>query len=217
MRILTATVGPLAAASANSIAASQNGTANTKLTLTASPVVLDKPRRVGITSAGNDSGIFFTIVGTDWNGNNATEQLTGANAGTAQSFYDYATVISIAPSAATALAVTAGTTAVASTRPLFLDEYANGQVAIEVDVSGTVNATVQQSLNDPNAYGSNLAPNPLGYTSVNWVNAPDTALQGLTATVQSNYAFAPKIVRLTLNSGSGSAKISLQQAGVVPL
>ena len=40
-------------------------------------------RIVTILSAGDDSGISFTVTGTDVNGDSQTESITGANAGTA--------------------------------------------------------------------------------------------------------------------------------------
>lgn len=43
----------------------------------------DSGRIVTILSAGDDSGISFTVTGTDVNGDSQTESITGANAGTA--------------------------------------------------------------------------------------------------------------------------------------
>jgi hypothetical protein len=210
MRIISATIGPLAAASANAIVTSASGTAGTALTLTTSPYVLDFPRRIIITSAGDDSAHTFTIVGTDWNGYPVTEVLKGAN-GIAQSAYDYATIVSVTPVQNTTSTVTVGTNGVASTRPIFLDEWAFGPTAIQVNVSGTANATVRQSLDDPNS---------VGFANVNWVNHPDTNLVNLTSTVQGNYAYLPKIVQLLLNSGAtgtSSVTIRVSQSAAVPL
>ena len=213
MRIISATVGPLAAASVNAIVTSASGTAGTKLTLTTSPYVLDFPRRIIITSAGDDSSHTFTIVGTDWNGFPVTETLTGATAGNAaQSVYDYATIVSITPVQNTTGAVQVGTNGVASTRPIFLDEWAFGPTAIQVNVSGTANATVRQSLDDPNASA--------GYTGVIWVNHPDSTLVNLTGTVQGNYAYLPKVVQLLVNSGAtgtSSVTIRVSQSASSPL
>jgi hypothetical protein len=205
MRIIRVTVGPLAAANAAIIAASQSGSANTPLTLTAAPYVLDFARRIGITSAGDDHNISFAISGLDWNGQPQTETLAGTNASVAQSLFDYTKILSITPSAATASTVAAGTTTVASSRPINLDEYGNPQVSLQVTVSGTVNATVQQSLDSTASSG--------GYTTVTWVNHPDTALVNLTSTVQSNYAYLPKLVRIVLNGGTGSVVLSVNQSG----
>ena len=63
---------------------------------------------VTILSAGDDSGITFTIVGTDANGDALTEVVTGANAGTASSSGYFNTVDSITTSASSAGNVSAG-------------------------------------------------------------------------------------------------------------
>jgi len=100
---------------------------------------LDTARRVLITSAGNDSGITFTIAGTDVNGLPISEVVTGPNATTAQSALDYATVTSIKPSAAVATTVIVGTNGVAS-RMVRMDDYASlSEAAVACVVSGTVN------------------------------------------------------------------------------
>ena len=207
MRILTETVGPLAAANPAIIAASQAGTANTALTLTASPYTLDASRRVIVTSAGNDLGIYFTIVGLNGSRMPVTEKLTGASGGAAQSAYDYSVITSVTPSGNTAGNVTVGTNGVASTRPINFDSWGFAPTAIQVDVTGTVNATVQQTLNDCNG--------PAGFAAVNWVNHPDANLVGLSTTVQGNYAYAPRWARVLLNSGTGSVTLTLSQAGPI--
>jgi len=58
-------------------------------------VTLSNARKLTITSGGNDSGISFTIVGTDINGATQTESLTGANAGVATSSKFFLTIASI--------------------------------------------------------------------------------------------------------------------------
>src|SRR6266567_8354490 len=45
--------------------------------------VLDVPRRVTITSAGNASGITFTVVGSDLYGRQVTQTVAGGNVGAA--------------------------------------------------------------------------------------------------------------------------------------
>jgi len=211
MRIISATVGPLPAAAANSIVTAAGGTAGTPLTLTTTPYVQSFPGRIIITSTQTETGITFKVVGTDWNGSSASETISGVSATPVQSVYDYATIISITPSSNTSGNITVGTNGVASTRPIFLDEWAFAPTAIQVDVSGTANATVQQSLDDPNASA--------GYTAVHWVNHPDSNLVSLTSTVQGNYAYLPKVVRLLVNSGATGtdyAKILVSQSGAVP-
>ncbi len=107
-------------------------------------------RRVGITSAGNDSGITWTITGTNRYGVVHNETLAGANAGTANSVKDYATVTSIAGSAASASTVTAGTNTVASTEWRVFDIYREFfSVGLGFTATGTINATVEITFDDP--------------------------------------------------------------------
>src|SRR5512135_871782 len=111
----------LAPANATLIAAVQSPGA-AALTLTAPVVTVDAStanntaigRRVIITSGGNDTGITFTITGTNSTGSTIVEVLVGANAGAAQTNQDFATVRSIVPSAAVAGTVSSGTNGVAS-------------------------------------------------------------------------------------------------------
>ena len=56
----------------------------------------DSGRVVTILSAGDDSGISFTVTGTDVNGDAQTESITGANAGTATGSKYFKTVTQIA-------------------------------------------------------------------------------------------------------------------------
>ena len=55
----------------------------------------DAGRVVTILSAGDDSGISFTVAGTDVSGDSQTESITGANAGTATGSKYFLTVTSI--------------------------------------------------------------------------------------------------------------------------
>jgi len=209
MRPVTLTVGALTTADADGICQSQTPGAAGNLTIngalaSSGSVTLDKPRRVLVTTAANESAKTLTVYGTNWYGQSITETITGPNATTGYTTYDFATVTRVAVSAAFTGAVTVGTNGIASSPPVFLDSYGLGPTAIQVTASGTVNFTVQQSLDDPNS---------VGYTSTTWVNHPDTAVAAATATAQSNYAYAPRVVRLLLNSGSGSATMTLVQTG----
>ena len=58
-------------------------------------VTLSHGRLITILSAGDDSAISFTVVGTDVNGDSQTETVTGANAGTATSSKYFKTIASI--------------------------------------------------------------------------------------------------------------------------
>lgn len=171
---------------------------------------LDKARQLLFTDAGNDSGITATITGTDINGTLISETLTLANASTVTSVLDYASVISIKTSGAVATTIQVGTNGVAHSAWVRFDEYSGmGPTSIQVDGTGTINWTVQQSVNDPLSFGS-----PYTISTMNWVQHPDTNLQGsaITTGVQGNYAYPPIYARLQLNSGTGTARATFTQS-----
>lgn len=198
----------LVAAAATGIALSQSGTAATPLTIngslaTGGVATFDVPRRVGITSAGNDSGITFTIVGTDYYGRTQTEVLKGANTTVAQTTHDFATVTSITPSGNTASTVTSGTTSVGSTQPMVIDSFANPtNISLAGIVTGTVNYTVEECYDD-------LAPD----WNVN-ANTPTwfaTSITGASTNTTGTLTSPANLVRLTINSGTGAALVRVLQ------
>jgi hypothetical protein len=168
--------------------------------------VLPTPQRVLITTA--DSTTVFTIVGADKNGNLLTENLT-SNGTSVQSTLDYATITAINVNQTTTAAITVGTNGVGSTSWVRLDEWANTQCSIQIDVVGTVNYSVQSSMDDPNS-----ATNPVTPSAMVWISSNDTNVVGATSSLQTNYLFAPTWVRCLLNSGSGSISMTVAQANV---
>ena len=72
-----------------------------------------------------------------------------------------------------------------------LDEWAPGQVGVQLTASGTVNYTLQQSMDDPNS-----PTNPVAQASMTWVNCADTSAVGASSTVQTNYQLQKKIATL---------------------
>lgn len=220
MRSITVTVGPLAAASANNVAQSQTPVAG-PLTLNGASVVngtavLDMPRRILITTAANESANVFTITGTNASGNPISETIAGPNIETAQSVLDYATVSRITVSANASGAVTVGTSGVASSAWVALDEWALPETAIQIVVSGTVNYSVQSTLDNPN--GTMLASGTftgMPPALINWFNSSDAGVVNATASAQSNFAYVPRLARVILNSGTGSVVATFSQAGSV--
>jgi hypothetical protein len=77
-------------------------------------------------------------------------------------------------------------------------------VALGVLVSGTVNYTVQYTFDDVFA----KAYDP---TSGNWVDHPSLTAQ--TATKDSNIAYPVRGIRIKVNSGTGSVRLTAIQAG----
>jgi hypothetical protein len=169
---------------------------------------LATPQRVLITTS--DTTTVFTINGTSPTGALQSETLTNTGS-SVQSVLDYSTVTSITTNQGTTAAITVGTNGVGSTPWVRLDEWANTQVTIQVNVTGTVNWTLQSSLDDPNsAFGTAILPD-----AMSWVNTNDSAAVGATGDVQTNFLFSPTYARVLLNSGSGSVTATFIQADVV--
>lgn len=216
MQPISVTVGPLASASANNIALSQTTAGAANLTLNGSTVsggvaTLDKPRQVIVTSGGNDLGITFTITGTTFAGQTVSETITGASGGASATNTDFLTITQIRASGATSVSgVTVGTNGVAGSRWIRMDSWANSQSVIQIDVSGTVNYSLQVTMDDPND-----PVNPVSVANVKWLNSNDTNVVSASAAKFSNFDWTPTWVRLLLNSGTGTATVRLAQFNVV--
>ena len=174
---------------------------------------LDNPRRVLITAAANESAKTFTITGIGANGNVVSEIITGPNTTTAQSVLDYKTVTSITISAAAAGAITGiGTSGVGGSRWVSFDAFAPSMISIQCNATGTIDYTLQTTLNDPNDPTTPITP-----VNVAWVNSSDTAVVNATATKQSNFMFAPIYARILINSGTGSVAATFLQSSNGPI
>lgn len=216
----------LAAGVVGAIAASQTpgGAGNLVIngTLASGGVAtLPVQQQIGITSAGVDNTFTLTVTGTDANGAIVTETLTGPNATTVKTVNSYLTITRIAVSGAAAAALTVDTVQAGQDQPVILDRYQNPLMAsVSVEVSGTVNYTVQYTNDDL----FNTAPN-----AVVWVNSANTTLVAATtnnqgvvgldtqvtaATVGSLIASFATAVRLVTNSGGGTATMIVNQAGL---
>ncbi len=173
---------------------------------------LDVARQVLFTPTGNDSSINYLLAGTDWAGTAISETITGANnPATAVSVLNYKTITSIATSGAVGTAITVGTNTVAYSQWAPYDSYAaNAQVAMQFTQSGTVNYTLQHTLDDCTTLN-----NPAIYGRpdlMTWVNSTDPAVVGATTTQTSALAAAPAFSRVLLNSGTGTVTGNFRQA-----
>lgn len=157
--------------------------------------------QIGILSAGNDAGITFTIVGTDQNGVAVSEDVTGSAGapGTAESAKYFKTVSSIYASGAAAGNVSAGTVDEICSKTIPVDPYATEQVAVAVNVTGTMNYDVQY------AYG-----NALNGTTLNWLqqsSSPDFA--GQTADTDGLMPRGITAIRFLVNSYTDTAEAQM--------
>lgn len=210
-RPINVSVGPLASASANNIALSQSPAGAGNLTLAGSTVVngvaiLDTPRRILITSGGNDSATTFTIYGTDWNGQTTSESLLGSSGGTVFTKTDFGTVTRVSISAASGGTVTVGTNTIASSRPILLDPFGYAQLTQQVVVTGTITAGVENTLDDFIGFGE---PAAVAFTGVTWI--PDGSLGTPVTSNQSTVSSVPLFTRITMTAGTGSARYTVIQ------
>tara|TARA_R110000787_G_scaffold192927_2_gene304469 strand:- start:198 stop:818 length:621 start_codon:yes stop_codon:yes gene_type:complete len=109
-------------------------------------------RKIVVVSGGNDSGISFTVTGTDIAGDALVETFLGANAGTATSTKYFQTVSGISAVGDPAGTVTAGTSADA------LDKVFFGRVRLKgySIVSGGTAGVIEFFNGNPNGTGSAL-------------------------------------------------------------
>lgn len=209
MRSQVVTVGPIAGASAAFYVASVTPAGGAALTLAAT-VTPDLPRRLSVAYGNEASSRTLTVIGQMFlNGPLVTEVISipsGGAGSPVQSNLDYYALLSITPSAGTwSAAITVGTNGAASSPWIRLDTYGFPQTALQVDVSGTVNYTVEQTLEDPN--------DPVfGLTAAQLTWLAHSTLVSKSASAQDNYAYAPVFTRCTLNSGSGSCRFTVIQA-----
>jgi len=213
---LFTSVGPIASADADGICLSQTPNAGPFLlngALVVSGVaVLDEPRRVLITTASDESAATFVITGTLWNGQAFSESITGIPVGTAvATTQSFATVTSVTISLNSAGSITVGTNGVADSPWLRLDDYAPSPTAITVVVDGTVNYDVEISQDDPDSF---IDPVPIG--EMTWLDALDANLVNESTNKTGGLTYTPCWVRLTLNSGNGSARMTVVQSGTIP-
>lgn len=86
-----------------------------------------------------------------------------------------------------------------------VDIHGRPEISLQLDVTGTATATVQQTLD--NVFDTSITPT--------WFDHPDANLVGATADKQGNYAFVPFAIRLQQTAGAGSAKLTIIQSGIL--
>lgn len=207
MRQITYTVGPLDTADPNGICESQTPTVG-ELDLDGALVTdgiayLVQARRVLITTVADESANTFTITGTDAFNNVISEEMVGPDSTTGYTDQDFLTVTSVSIDDNAVGAITVGTNGVASSPPLPLDIHGRPEISLQAIVSGTVNWTVQQTLDSPY----------VGQT-LNWIDHPDANMVSEAVNRQGNYAYVPACTRIVLNSGTGSVTYTVVQAGI---
>ena len=215
MQAIQVTAGSLAAADDNGIHLSSTPTAGAVAlngALVSGGVAnLGDPRRVLVTTAGNEVGTSMTITGTDANGNVQVDTVALPNASTVFTALDFLTVTGITISANANNALIIGTNGIGGSRWVRLNDFAPSNISIQCNVSGTVSYTVQSTLDDPNDPFDPVTPE-----NVVWVDSSDAAVVGAGGTQQSNFLFTPKYARILINSGSGTVTATFLQSSNGP-
>lgn len=195
----------LAAASATALV-NASGTVAALAKYTLVTTVLDAQRRVLFTPTGDESTNTFAIVGTNAAGNTITENVAGANATTFYSNLDFKTVVSIIPKNTTANSMSVGTNGVGSTLWNIVD-WGLTPTNIELSVvvaSGTANFTAQYTYDDPNNLPTGATyPQPFSHAVVTG-----------TTTIDGSINDPVRGARLLVNSGTGTLRFTVMQAGI---
>lgn len=212
MQPITVSAGGFAAADADAISVADTKGSAGDLTLTANPYVLSPPRRVTITSVGDDSALVFTVYGTTFGGASIVEAIAGTNASTATGELDFATVTRIAVDGATDGDVSAGFAQSGGSRWVRMDSWANAQSVVQVNTSGTVTYSVQTTMDDPNS-----ATDAVAIEEVTWLDALDANLVAETAAKSGYLVYTPTFVRLVASGGDGVATMTIAQFSNAPL
>ncbi len=174
--------------------------------------------RVLVTSAGNDSSIFFKIIGLNQAGFTVSELLAGSNGTFVVSNLDYASIISIqgvsttngAPSA-TANTVSVGLSTTGGTASTMWNIMNWHATPTNIEVSGVVVGTqgvtwtVQYTYDDPNNLPAGVGfPQPFNHpTLLNQTSSLDGSINDpITG------------VRLLIAAGTGTIRFTVIQAGI---
>lgn len=157
--------------------------------------------QLNVTSAANISAVTFTFTGTDADGFAQTEVVTGPNIATVSTTKYYKTISSVTVSGAPGAALTAGVAdrAISATIPMAGRYQNDSVVGVQIDVSGTVSVTVQQTMQ---AIAFDAAP-----FLKSWKDH-DT-LVAVTADITHNYIIPISAMRFITNSYTTGATVML--------
>lgn len=166
-------------------------------------------RTVSLYSAGNLSGVDFTITGVDTHGQVVTESgLAGPNNSTVETTALFAIVTSIEADGAVGTNVEVGSGSSGTTGVWVPDYHLNPcNISLMVDVVGTVNWDIEHTADDVYAAGYKQSAGT-------WKNHADLA--GETASGDGNYAFCPAGIRGVVNSSGadGALMFTFIQSGL---
>lgn len=203
----------LAASNATAISASQSPGAGL-ITRVSTTVILDTQRRIAFSSGGDDSGITFTVFGTNQAGFPISDTFAGANATTYQSNLDFKTVTNVTHSGSVASTLTVGTNSVGSSlwqiTNFNCDPEAIGFV-VELR-SGAATFTVEYTFDDPNILPGTGGLNASGLAFP--LARSLATVTNSTATVDAAFTTPILAYRLTTTVGTGTLVFRGLQMGL---
>ncbi len=162
-------------------------------------------RKIALESAGNISGVNFTITGFQnlSRGVAITETLAGPNANTVYSTNYFAVITSIAVDGAVGTNTEGGFDGVGSggtvVSPIIMPDRYDGDVAMNVTVTGTINWSIQQTFDKVN-----LLSTPVPFE---WLDHDDFNLVNQTVDRNGNYQQIPNAIRVLINTYSSGAEL----------
>ena len=162
---------------------------------------LDYARALTITSGGDDSDITYTLTGTDANGAAQTEDIVGGNATTVLTAKYFKSVSSITHTGSVQSTVTVGTgnvTRIMATQIIPLEPYDTIATVVSVDVTGTIDFTVQETFDD--VLNLNVG-------SILWADV--SALNDKTADTTAAVSRGARAIRLLVNSYTDTAELQM--------
>ena len=155
-------------------------------------------KRIGLESAGNISGVNFTIIGFQDEQRHIalSETLAGPNAGTVETTEYFYVITSITVDGAVGTNTEGGNVdeAVDAIIPL---NWRGNVVGMTIVPTGTIDYTVEKCQND-----IQNDPNPF-----TWSDHDDAALVNATTLQSGNYIAIPMATRIKVNSYSSGAKL----------
>lgn len=177
--------------------------ATSPLTLAATSAGDSLAHQLGVSSTANIATIVFTITGTDADGVAQTETVTGVNNSTVETTGYFLTVSSVTISATLgANTANVGWVDEIATPSIPLNTYARG-VSCNVDISGTINYTVQGTHSNIRTRADD--------GSFNWFDISDSIIDviAITTDVQFGLFPIPSAIRLITSSYSSGATAKL--------
>lgn len=172
-------------------------------------------RIVTLTSAGNDSGVNFTITGT-LQGSVVSETIAGPNANTVSTTQKFTTVTSVTVNGALVANASVGTGLTGSTVWIQSDYYrTNNALAVAVIVTAAVTYTFETTFDDVHSVASPVVLEPIDGVTVPVIPAASD-MTGATTTVLANYTIPTNFsrIRISASDATGAATVYFLQQGI---